>query len=166
MLSSSSVSLLRWHISSRTLQAHEFIKTNGIELGGLRTQIGNGPEIIEYDLKKKIDTVCHKCNNTWMSQFEQKNQPRFLNILQNEPFPLALIPQSATSWRRSMEPQAPTQACRPAFRSKVSRAVLFWMPFHILATSVMPAIRSLSHVDFPEAHRTSTTCAMIVAPAV
>jgi hypothetical protein len=67
---------------------HVFIRKNGIQLGGLRTQIGDGPEVIEYDLEKKIDTVCHKCNNTWMSQFEQKNRPRFLKMLQNEPFSL------------------------------------------------------------------------------
>jgi hypothetical protein len=67
---------------------HEFIKKNGIQLGGLRVQIGNEPEVIEFDLEKKMDTVCHNCNNTWMSQFEQKNRPRFLKMLQKEPFSL------------------------------------------------------------------------------
>ena len=32
---------------------HEFIRKNGIELGGLRTQIGDGPEVIEYDLERR-----------------------------------------------------------------------------------------------------------------
>jgi hypothetical protein len=67
---------------------HEFIKKNGINLGGLRVQEGNDPEVIEYDLEKKINTVCHTCNNTWMSQIEQKNRSRFLKMLQNEPFTL------------------------------------------------------------------------------
>ena len=67
---------------------HEFIRRNGIDLVGLRVQIGNQPEVIEFDLEKKIDTVCKKCNNTWMSEYEQKNRPRFLKMLQNEPFTL------------------------------------------------------------------------------
>jgi hypothetical protein len=65
---------------------HKFIKKNGIDLQGLRVQEGTGPETIEYDLEKKINTVCHTCNNTWMSQIEQKNRPRFLKMLKNEPF--------------------------------------------------------------------------------
>jgi hypothetical protein len=67
---------------------HQFIKENGIDLGALRVQEGTGPETIEYDLEKKINTVCTVCNNGWMSQVEQKNRPRFLKMLQNEPFTL------------------------------------------------------------------------------
>jgi len=67
---------------------HEFIRKNGIELGGLRVQEGTGPEVIEYNLEKTINTVCDKCNNTWMSQVEQKNRLRFFNMLRNEPFSL------------------------------------------------------------------------------
>jgi len=67
---------------------HEFIRKNGIDLLGLRVQIGNQPEVIESDLEKTIDTVCKKCNNTWMGEFEHKNRPRFLKMLQNEPFTL------------------------------------------------------------------------------
>jgi hypothetical protein len=39
---------------------HEFIRKNGIELGGLRVQEGTGPEVIEYNLEKSINTVCDK----------------------------------------------------------------------------------------------------------
>ncbi|HTF66369.1 MAG TPA: hypothetical protein VK638_27170 [Edaphobacter sp.] len=67
---------------------HKFIKKNGIDLGGLRVQEGTGPETIEYDLEKKINTVCHTCNNTWMSRIEDKNRARFLKMLENEPFTL------------------------------------------------------------------------------
>ena len=67
---------------------HEFIRKDGVDLKGLRTQICDGPEVVEYDLEMKIDTVCHHCNNRWMSQIEQKNRPRFLKMLKNEPFAL------------------------------------------------------------------------------
>jgi hypothetical protein len=67
---------------------HEFIKTNGIQLIALRVRINDEPEAIEFDLEKKMETVCHNCNNTWMSQIEQKNRPRFLKMLKNEPLSL------------------------------------------------------------------------------
>jgi len=64
---------------------HRFIKENGIRLGGLRVQLGNEPETITDDLEKTINTVCHTCNNTWMSKVEDKNRPRFLNMMKNDP---------------------------------------------------------------------------------
>jgi hypothetical protein len=64
---------------------HRFIKENGIDLGGLRIQLGTGPETITDDLEKTINTVCHTCNNTWMSKVEDKNRPRFLFMMKNEP---------------------------------------------------------------------------------
>jgi hypothetical protein len=64
---------------------HRFIKENGIKLGGLRVQLGNAPETITDNLEKTINTVCHTCNNTWMSKVEEKNRPRFLYMMRNDP---------------------------------------------------------------------------------
>lgn len=64
---------------------HRFIKANSIQLRGLRVQEGTGPETIQDDLEITINTVCHTCNNTWMSRVEDKNRPRFLLMLQNKP---------------------------------------------------------------------------------
>lgn len=65
---------------------HRFIKENGIKLGGLRVQLGDQPETITDNLEKTINTVCHTCNNTWMSGVEDKNVPRFKRMLKNESF--------------------------------------------------------------------------------
>src|ERR1700761_6440095 len=54
---------------------HRFIKANNIQLRGLRVQEGTGPETIQDDLEITINTVCHTCNNTWMSHVEGKNRP-------------------------------------------------------------------------------------------
>jgi hypothetical protein len=64
---------------------HRFIKENKIELGGLRVQRGNEPETITDDLEKTISTVCHTCNNTWMSHVEDKNVSRFKPMMRNAP---------------------------------------------------------------------------------
>ena len=64
---------------------HRFIKANNLQLRGLRVQEGTGPETIQDDLEITINTVCNTCNNTWMSRVEDKNRPRFLLMLQNEP---------------------------------------------------------------------------------
>jgi hypothetical protein len=64
---------------------HRFIKENGIDLGGLRVQLGNQPETITDDLEKTINTVCNTCNNTWMSEVEDKNRRRFQYMLKNDP---------------------------------------------------------------------------------
>ena len=63
-----------------------FIRERGIDLDGLRVQEGTSPEIIDDDLEKTINNVCHNCNNTWMSRIEDKNRPRFMLMLQNTPF--------------------------------------------------------------------------------
>lgn len=65
---------------------HRFIRERGIDLDGLRVQEGTSPEIIDDDLEKTINNVCHNCNNTWMSRIEDKNRPRFMLMLQNTPF--------------------------------------------------------------------------------
>lgn len=65
---------------------HRFIKENDIKLGGLRVQLGNQPETITDNLEKTINTVCHTCNNTWMSGVEDKNVPRLKRMLKNESF--------------------------------------------------------------------------------
>ena len=64
---------------------HRFIKENNIQLGGLRVQRGNEPETITDNLEKTINTVCHTCNNTWMSRVEDKNRPRFIYMMKNDP---------------------------------------------------------------------------------
>ena len=64
---------------------HRFIKENKIELGGLRVQRGNEPETITDNLEKTINTVCHTCNNTWMSGVEDKNVPRFKPMMKYDP---------------------------------------------------------------------------------
>lgn len=69
---------------------HRFIREHGIDLGGLRVQEGTSPEIIDDDLEKTINTVCHTCNNTWMSRIEDKNRSRFMLMLQNTPFTIDL----------------------------------------------------------------------------
>jgi hypothetical protein len=63
---------------------HRFIKENKIELHGLRVQRGNEPETITDNLEKTINTVCHTCNNTWMSKVEDKNVPRFKPMMRND----------------------------------------------------------------------------------
>jgi hypothetical protein len=45
------------------------------KFGPLKMQEGNGPQVIADDPEQTVDTVCHTCNNTWMSQLEQKNIP-------------------------------------------------------------------------------------------
>lgn len=54
-----------------------------IKFGPIRVQEGSGPEIIEDDPEKKINTVCRTCNNKWMSQLEEKNIPSLKPMIQN-----------------------------------------------------------------------------------
>ncbi len=56
-----------------------------VKFGPIRVQEGSRPEVIEDDPEKKINTVCRKCNNTWMSQLEGKNIPSLKPMLQNIP---------------------------------------------------------------------------------
>jgi hypothetical protein len=56
------------------------------DFGPLRVQEGTRPEEIVDDPQRTINTVCHKCNNTWMSQLEQKNIPALSAMVDNKPF--------------------------------------------------------------------------------
>ena len=55
-----------------------------LKFGPIRVQQGTGPETIDSDPEKTINTVCHTCNNTWMSQLEEKNIPSLRPMLQNQ----------------------------------------------------------------------------------
>ncbi len=85
---------------------HRFIREHGIDLGGLRVQEGISPEIIDDDLEKTINTVCHTCNNAWMSRIEDKNRPRFMLMLQN----ISPGSQATTQPQNSPAPPAPIWA--------------------------------------------------------
>ena len=54
-------------------------------LGPIRIQEGTGPELIDDDPERTINTVCHTCNNTWMSRLEEKNIPAVGDMLENKP---------------------------------------------------------------------------------
>lgn len=45
------------------------------KFGPLKMQEGTGPQVIADDPEQTVNTVCHTCNNTWMSRLEQKNIP-------------------------------------------------------------------------------------------
>jgi hypothetical protein len=55
------------------------------QFGPIRVKEGTGPELIEDDPQKTISTVCHICNNTWMSRLEDKNIPALGDMLENKP---------------------------------------------------------------------------------
>jgi hypothetical protein len=55
------------------------------KFGPIRVQEGTDPEQIDVNPERTINTVCHPCNNTWMSQLEQKNIPTISNMLDNKP---------------------------------------------------------------------------------
>jgi hypothetical protein len=55
------------------------------DFGPLRVQEGTGPEEVVDDPQRTINTVCHTCNNTWMSQLEQKNIPTLGTMVDNKP---------------------------------------------------------------------------------
>jgi hypothetical protein len=56
-----------------------------MKFGAIRVQEGISTETIEADPEKTINTVCHTCNNTWMSQLEEKNIPSVRPMMQNQP---------------------------------------------------------------------------------
>jgi hypothetical protein len=56
-----------------------------VKFGPIRMQEGTGPELIDDDPERTINTVCHTCNNTWMSRLEEKNIPVIGNMLENKP---------------------------------------------------------------------------------
>ena len=49
----------------------------------VNTQEGSGPYVIGQNSEITINTVCHICNNGWMSQLEQKNVARLKPMLLN-----------------------------------------------------------------------------------
>lgn len=56
-----------------------------MKFGPIRVRLGNDPESIDDDPERTINTVCHTCNNNWMSQLEQKNLPVLGDALENKP---------------------------------------------------------------------------------
>lgn len=54
-----------------------------VKFGPIRTQEVIEPELIDADPERKINTVCHPCNNTWMSRLEEKNIPVVGSMLMN-----------------------------------------------------------------------------------
>jgi len=59
-----------------------------VQFAPIKTQEGSGPVVYGQDPQKTINTVCHECNNGWMSLLEQKNRPRLKPMLLNEPIKL------------------------------------------------------------------------------
>jgi hypothetical protein len=56
-----------------------------VKLGPIRAQVGTGPALIHNDPEQTINTVCHPCNNGWMSRLEEKNIPSVGDMLENKP---------------------------------------------------------------------------------
>src|SRR5215471_2285967 len=56
-----------------------------VKFGPIRTREVGGPELIDDNPERTINTVCHPCNNTWMSKLEQKNIPVLGDTLVNKP---------------------------------------------------------------------------------
>lgn len=56
-----------------------------VKIGPIRVQEGTDPELIDDDPERTVNTVCHTCNNTWMSRLEEKNIPAVGDMLENKP---------------------------------------------------------------------------------
>jgi hypothetical protein len=56
-----------------------------VKFAPINIQEANGPIITGQDPEQTINTVCHTCNNGWMSRIEQKNVPRLKPMLLNGP---------------------------------------------------------------------------------
>jgi hypothetical protein len=56
-----------------------------VKFGAIRVQEGTGTELIDNNPERTINTVCHTCNNTWMSRLEEKNIPAVGDMLENKP---------------------------------------------------------------------------------
>src|SRR6266567_470549 len=56
------------------------------DFGPLKMQEGTKPQEFVDDPEQTVNTVCHTCNNTWMSQLEQKNIPALSAMVDNTPF--------------------------------------------------------------------------------
>jgi hypothetical protein len=65
--------------------------------GPLRVTIGNSPQKIRNDPEQKIDTVCGKCNNEWMSVLEQRNLPLIGCLFQDLATPMDVEQQTSLS---------------------------------------------------------------------
>lgn len=55
------------------------------KFGPLKMQEGTGPQVIADDPEQTVNTVCHTCNNTWMSKLEQKNIPSLKAMVDGKP---------------------------------------------------------------------------------
>jgi hypothetical protein len=55
------------------------------KFGPLKMQEGEGPQVIADDPEQTVNTVCHTCNNTWMSLLEQKNIPSLKPMVDGKP---------------------------------------------------------------------------------
>jgi hypothetical protein len=55
------------------------------KFGPIRVQEGTDPELVDNNPERTIDTVCHTCNNNWMSRLEEKNIPALGEMLDNKP---------------------------------------------------------------------------------
>jgi len=58
------------------------------DFGPLKVTIGGSPEEIRNDPEQKIETVCHKCNNEWMSRVENKTKPIIACMFEDLTIPL------------------------------------------------------------------------------
>ena len=56
-----------------------------VKFAPINIQKADGPVICGQDPKQKIDTVCHRCNNEWMSEIEYKSKTRLESMLLNKP---------------------------------------------------------------------------------
>jgi hypothetical protein len=56
-----------------------------VKFGPIRVKEGNNPALIDNDPERTINTVCHTCNNTWMSRLEEKNISAVGDMLENKP---------------------------------------------------------------------------------
>jgi hypothetical protein len=56
-----------------------------VKFAPISIQEADGPVIYGQDPEQKIDTVCHKCNNEWMSRIEDKSKTRLESMLLNKP---------------------------------------------------------------------------------
>jgi hypothetical protein len=59
-----------------------------IKFAPINLQEADGPILLSQDPEVTINTVCHTCNNGWMSQLEEKNIPRLKPMLLNTPVTL------------------------------------------------------------------------------
>jgi hypothetical protein len=67
------------------------------DFGSLRVTIGKSLPEIRSNPEQKINTVCGKCNNGWMSVLEQRNIPLIGCLLQDLSAPLDIAQQTSLS---------------------------------------------------------------------